>query len=179
FDALSTRLTAEALLYYSIGLWAFSAVRVVVSTFYALQDTRTPVRMAFIAVIANIGFGIILMRYLAHSGLALATSLSSMLNLVLLMLALKMKLGSMKWREMGSSIIKSTGCSIIMGGVLWISARLFLYPDGIGKMGMLPSLLGVMASGIVCYGVSSYLLRNPELHHLMNLVGRSVKDREP
>ena len=46
FDAKTTHLTAYALLYYSMGLWAFSAVRIVVSTFYALQDTKTPVRMA-------------------------------------------------------------------------------------------------------------------------------------
>ena len=45
FDLHSTRLTASALLYYSMGLWAFSAVRVVLNLFYALKDTRTPVRI--------------------------------------------------------------------------------------------------------------------------------------
>ncbi|MBW1834980.1 MAG: polysaccharide biosynthesis C-terminal domain-containing protein, partial [Deltaproteobacteria bacterium] len=63
-----------------MGLWAFSAVRILVSTFYALQDTKTPVKMAAISVVANIIFSIILMQYLGYRGLALATSLASMLN---------------------------------------------------------------------------------------------------
>ena len=77
FDAETTRLTAYALLFYAIGLWAFSAVRIVVSTYYAMQDTKTPVRMAIIAIIANIGLGIILMQWLSHGGLALANSIAN------------------------------------------------------------------------------------------------------
>jgi len=68
FDAETTRLTAVALLYYGIGLWAFSAVRIVVSTFYALQDTKTPVRMAVVSVIANIVLGVLLMGPLGPWG---------------------------------------------------------------------------------------------------------------
>jgi len=45
FDAASTVSTAQALLYYAVGLWAFSCIRVIVSAFYALQDTRTPVKI--------------------------------------------------------------------------------------------------------------------------------------
>jgi len=89
FDSETTRLTAYALLYYSIGLWAFSAVRIVVSTFYALQDTRTPVRAAVVSVCANIMLGVILMGPMGHGGLALSTSLASMLNLGLLVRALR------------------------------------------------------------------------------------------
>ena len=66
FDTETTRLTAYALLYYAIGLWAFSGVRIVVSAFYALQDTRTPVRMAVISVVAKIILSVILMQWLAH-----------------------------------------------------------------------------------------------------------------
>jgi putative peptidoglycan lipid II flippase len=48
FGSDATMLTAYALLYYAIGLWAFSAVRIVVATFFALQDTRTPAQTAII-----------------------------------------------------------------------------------------------------------------------------------
>ena len=82
FDAQATRLTSDALLYYALGLWAFSAVRIVVSTFYAMQDTRTPVKCATVAIAANILFGMALMGPMKHCGLALATSLASMVNLV-------------------------------------------------------------------------------------------------
>ncbi|OGP56738.1 MAG: murein biosynthesis integral membrane protein MurJ [Deltaproteobacteria bacterium RBG_13_49_15] len=178
FDARSTQLTAEALLYYSIGLWAFSAVRVVVSTFYALQDTRTPVRTAFIAVIANILFGVILMRFLNHGGLALATSLSSMLNLALLMWSLRVKLGSLKWREMGPSIMKSSFCSIIMGAVLWTSSVVFFSKKVSPGSGLLLGLIGTMTLGIMSYVILSYLLKNPELSHLFSMAQKSLKKGE-
>jgi len=81
FDIQTTRLTADALLYYALGLWAFSAVRIVVSTFYAMQDTRTPVISATISIAANILLGVALMGPMRHCGLALATALSSMVIL--------------------------------------------------------------------------------------------------
>ena len=76
FDTQTTALTASALLYYGIGLWAFSAVRIVVALFYALQDTRTPVKMAAISIIVNIILGIVLMWPLRHGGLALVHAIA-------------------------------------------------------------------------------------------------------
>ena len=61
FDPVTTRLTAEALLYYAVGLWAFSGVRIVVSAFYALQDTKTPVKIAVISLLVKH-----LLEYLAY-----------------------------------------------------------------------------------------------------------------
>ena len=128
FDAQATRLTAQALLYYSMGLWAFSAVRIVAVTFFALQDTRTPVRMAGISILANIALGVVLMKPLAHGGLALATSLASMLNLVLLIGALRTRLGSLGWKSIALSVCRSLVCSIVMGiGVQM--AVLFMVPN--------------------------------------------------
>jgi putative peptidoglycan lipid II flippase len=76
----ASRLTSQALLYYCIGLWAFAAVRLVAATFFALQDKRTPAYMGIIAIIFN-GMGVVLTKPLAHRGLALATTLASILNL--------------------------------------------------------------------------------------------------
>src|SRR5258706_5508433 len=54
FVAESTRLTARALLYYSMGLPAFAAVKLIVPAFYSTQDTRTPVRVAGLTLLANV-----------------------------------------------------------------------------------------------------------------------------
>src|ERR1044071_3274733 len=54
FNATSTGLTAWALPFFAIGLSAFSMVKIIVPAFYALQDTRTPVKIAFIAMLVNI-----------------------------------------------------------------------------------------------------------------------------
>ncbi len=53
FSTMAARLTADALLYYAVGLWAFATLRIVAATFYAQQDVRTPVRCAVISIVAN------------------------------------------------------------------------------------------------------------------------------
>lgn len=164
FDSVATRLTAQALLYYSIGLWAFSAVRIVAATFFALQDTRTPVKMASISIFINIIFGIVFMKPFAHGGLALATSLASILNLGLLLGALRSKLGFLGWKSIALSICRSLLCSLTMGIVVW-KVSLVMLPD---KNGSLPALLGgVIGSiviGLLIYGVGSFVIKSPELH---------------
>jgi len=173
FDAMTVRMTAVALLYYAVGLWAFSAVRIVVSTFYALQDTRTPVRMAAVSVVANIVLSVILMQGLQHGGLALATSLASMVNLALLLKALRNRLGRLGWEAVRRSIFKTAVCSAAMGLAVWGVAFLAV-PSGRDSAARL--LLGLVVSigaGLVSYGAFSYLARIPEFEMVLSLL-RSV-----
>ena len=79
--------TAQALAGYAVGLPAFSATRIAAQTFYALGDTRTPVIVGFVSVAANVVFALSLMWPLEHIGLALASSLSSYVNLARALLA--------------------------------------------------------------------------------------------
>ncbi|MFC1811949.1 murein biosynthesis integral membrane protein MurJ [Thermodesulfobacteriota bacterium] len=168
FDAETTRLTAHALLYYSVGLWAFSAVRIVVSTFYSLQDTTTPVYTAVVSVAANIVLGIVLMKTrLEHGGLALATSLASMLNLGLLVWALRGKLGSMGWRNITKSAGKTMICSAIMGVVVWAMKNHMIPPVGGSFPGLLFGLVASIGIGIILYGSFSFLLKSPELDNIL------------
>ena len=74
----------RSLMAYSLGLIPFILIKVLAPGFYARQDTRTPVRIAVIAMVANMVFNIMLVFPLAHAGLALATSLSATLNASLL-----------------------------------------------------------------------------------------------
>ena len=69
---------------YSLGLLPFIFIKVLAPGYFARQDTKTPVKIGIIAMVVNMGLNIILMIYLAHVGLALATALSAMLNAFLL-----------------------------------------------------------------------------------------------
>ena len=174
FNVLATQLTAQALLYYSLGLWAFSAVRIVAATFFALQDTRTPVKMAAISILANIVLGLILMGPLAHGGLALATSLSSILNLALLVNALRSKLGALGWRSIARSFCKTLVSSLAMGGVVW-SAGLIILPDNNpGLAQLLAGVAGCVAVGIGAYGAFSYVLKSSELQTVLHEIRKSI-----
>lgn len=76
--------SARALQAYSLGVLAFMLIKVLAPGFFARQDLKTPVRVAIICMVANMVMNLILIWPLKHVGLALATSLSSMLNAYLL-----------------------------------------------------------------------------------------------
>ena len=174
FDSETTRLTAYALLYYSIGLWAFSAVRIIVSTFYALQDTRTPVRAAVVSVCANIILGVILMGPMGHGGLALSTSLASMLNLGLLVRALRKKLGALGLKGITESACKTMICSGIMGAVVWATAFLIIPSEDGTLSGLFFGLMGSIVTGLVLYGSFSLLLKSKELKNVLAIAGKGI-----
>ncbi|MBS3755682.1 MAG: murein biosynthesis integral membrane protein MurJ [Desulfobacterales bacterium] len=172
FDLQSMQMTAYALFYYSVGLWAFSSVRIVVSTFYALQDTKTPVKMATYSIIANIALGVILMGPLGHGGLALATSLGSMLNFLLLSAVLQKRLGGLRWKKIVVSTGKTMINSIIMG--LGLVGWLALFPpDYAGaELHLLANVFAAVIAGIIIYGVCAAILQRDEFKAFFSTVKR-------
>src|SRR4029077_2764775 len=88
FVAESTRLTARALLYYSMGLPAFASAKLIVPAFYSTHDTRTPVRVAVITLFLNVLLNVIFLFFffttLSNGGPALATAMASYFNVSVL-----------------------------------------------------------------------------------------------
>ncbi|WP_422446865.1 murein biosynthesis integral membrane protein MurJ [Endozoicomonas sp. ALB091] len=80
-DVLMSAMSLQA---YSLGLIAFMLIKVLAPGYFARQDTKTPVKIAIIAMVANMAFNLILVFPLEHAGLALATTLSAFLNAGLL-----------------------------------------------------------------------------------------------
>ncbi len=169
FESETTRLTASALLYYGIGLWAFSAVRILTYTFYALKDTRTPVKVAFASITGNMVLGAVLMQSMQHNGLALALSLASMLHLALLTAALRRKMGALGWRAMAGSAARSGACAVIMGGVVWALSQKILTAGPGNTPALLTGLLLCVAAGVVVYGALAYFFKAPELEAMKQL----------
>jgi putative peptidoglycan lipid II flippase len=130
FDAAATHGVAIAVVAYAAGLWAFAAVRIVAATFYALQDTTTPVRAAAIAMAVNVALNLALIRPLGHGGLALATSLSAMLNLTLLVYALRTRLAGLALAALWPSLLRTCAAALLLGlGCAW-AATLPLWEGG-------------------------------------------------
>jgi putative peptidoglycan lipid II flippase len=170
FDAVSSTMTAEALLYFSTGLWAFASVRIVVSTFYALQDTKTPVKVGIISVIVNILLGLILMVPLKHGGLALAASLSSVLNLCLLVSFLSKKLKKIEWKNIVESVIKSVICSALMGMCLYFFLDISDITDKPVFSELIWIVIGGVLIGIVAYTAAAYFLKCQEVQEIAKTV---------
>lgn len=89
FTANDVLRSAESLRAYSAGLVAFMLIKVLAPGYFARQDTKTPVKIGVIAMVANMVFNLLLVWPLQHAGLALATSLSAWLNAGLLYLGLR------------------------------------------------------------------------------------------
>jgi putative peptidoglycan lipid II flippase len=105
FGPRDTDRTALALVMYCVGLPAFAAVGVLTRAFYALGDTRRPVQASFVSVALNLVLNLTLMGPLGHLGLALATSITSVVNLLQLTFYLRRRLG----RFEGSRMLATAG----------------------------------------------------------------------
>jgi putative peptidoglycan lipid II flippase len=175
FDAQTTRLTSMALLYYALGLWAFSAVRIVVSTFYALQDTRTPTLTATVSIVANLVLGMALMGPLKHGGVALATSVASMINLVLMVYMLRKKVGLIRWRPILTCCLKTIVASAIMAVVVVLICHLPVFEQSSpGGLRLLTTIAIAIGSGVTVFSVVARWLAISEWHLVMGLVKRSL-----
>jgi len=127
FVAESTRLTARALLYYALGLPAFAAVKLIVPAFYSTQDTRTPVRVAVITMLANILLNVVFLVYffakLKNGGPALASALAAYFNVFTLFVIFRLRFGRLGTRDIAASLAKIAVCASAMGVVCWGALR--------------------------------------------------------
>lgn len=175
FTAHSTAMTAQALLYYSLGLAGFAGVRIVVPTFYSLQDTKTPVKIAFVALVANAFLGAILMHPLKHGGLALATTLAAGINFALLVFLLGKKMGPIGFAKIFRSFLKSLGASVIMGAVAWTICRQGEWVQSGISLEKICLLLGAIILAILVYAGAGYLVGSEELHLVLGGIKRKIK----
>jgi putative peptidoglycan lipid II flippase len=176
FDAFSTDMTALALLCYTVGLWAFSGNRVMVSAFYALQDTKTPVKVAAVAMVAHLVFSLILMGPLKHGGLALALSSASTLHFCLLVFVLHRRLGLQTLKPVGITALKSVFASTVMGLALYTIHALWL--EGARASGLLlpaTQVAGLVVIGIILYFGTSRLLGCGELAYVMDILRPALR----
>jgi putative peptidoglycan lipid II flippase len=175
FTPLAARETSVALIYYSIGLCAFSAVRVAVNVLYAFQDTVTPMRLSVLGLVANMVFAVALMGPMRHGGLALATTLASFFHLALLGVCLRRRLGSLAGRAILVSFMKTALASLAMGGLVLVLARwLPLVGDHPLRVRVVSLALCVFA-GAAVFAAAAWLLKSPELTALAGLVRGRMK----
>lgn len=176
FSATDTQGTAAALLAYAVGLWAFAGSRIIVAAFHSLQDTKTPAVTAVIAMLVNIGLAVILMKPFAHAGLALATALSAMVNIGVLIVILTHRVGGIDWRAVGRSLGRAglatlpvvLACVWIDGLAVWHRAD-----EWIAKGIMLTVGIGLSVTGYI--GIQA-LLRSEELDVLWRMVQRKIPE---
>lgn len=174
FTYEATLSASQALLGYAIGLWAVGGVRITAPTFYAMQDTKTPVIIAFFAFIVNALLGYILgfTLDLKHTGLALASSIASIFNFSLLLFALNKRVGMIDLKKTLIYCLKISAASLIMGVLAWkISTFSEWSESGISfeKAGIF--LASVIGGAAVYFGLAK-VLKVEELSFLFGMIKR-------
>jgi putative peptidoglycan lipid II flippase len=176
FEASHTAMTYRALLYYALGLWAFSGIRVMLPAFYALQDTKTPVKIGIAAIFANLVFSLLLMRRLEHGGLAFALSLASTLQFALLVFLFKRKIKIWDLGPILLSVGKSLLATIVMGlGIGYIYYGWWMPNPELGRWCQAASLVGFVLVGALIYFVVARILGCPELSSVLGMVKPLLK----
>ncbi len=182
FDVSSSAATAWVLLFYSMGLPAFAGLKIITQGFYSCQDTRTPVKVGFCAMLLNLVLNLTvvytpwLRENLREGGLALTTSLAAFLNMGVLYYLLWRRLGGMRGREMASFLARLGIASIFMGGacglcLAFLQAR--LAGEGLGEKLL---LVGVpMTVALLAFLGAALLLKIGEVKQILQALIYSKK----
>lgn len=165
FDSQAISMTSNALFYYSIGMLGFGMRDIISRAFYSLQDTKTPMINAAIAMAMNIVLNIILSKFMGIGGLALATSISAIFCTVLLFINFRKKIGPFGMKNIAISFIKVSCASIVMG----VIARL-LYDILIKNIGANLALIVAIIIGAVVYFVMIYFMKIDEVDSMIEAV---------
>ncbi|HMK61822.1 MAG TPA: murein biosynthesis integral membrane protein MurJ [Dissulfurispiraceae bacterium] len=177
FGRAATTGTADALVFYSVGIWAIVGVRTLNATFYSMQDTRTPFKIMVCGVLLNILCSVGLMGPLQYNGLAFANSIAAMFNFILLFYFLRMKLGGVGTKRIISSFFKTCISAGAMGICGWFATRgeLWTMSGNSGKKAIMLTVVIIGCLGI--YFVVASLFRSEEMGYLIRKIREKISKR--
>ena len=153
FQAHDVMMSERSLMAYALGMPAFMLVKMLASGFYSRQDIKTPVKVAVMAVVLNVILNALLIKPLAHAGLALATSLSSWFNAVLLLILIVRSQAYVPQHAWWLHGVRSVLATASMAALLWWQSppiQQWLAWSAMQRAWHLGALLAV---GILCYAL--------------------------
>ena len=175
FTLANMDVTADALVFYCIGLLGYGAQHALNRGFYAIQDTKSPVAINVGVIILNIALSIILSKVLGYRGLALAYSIAGLVSIAALLWGLNRKVGRLGGKRMLISCIKSLVSSSIMGIAVYFTAKsLENIWDMSLKTAQITEVCVAVAVGVAVYAVMAYVLKMEEMHEALKIVRRKV-----
>jgi putative peptidoglycan lipid II flippase len=154
--------TARALAWQGAGVWAIGTVRVVVPFFHAHGDTRTPVLASALNLVVFAALGVALSGPMLHAGIAAAISAAGAVQLAMLVVMLRRKMGPLGLRDVAVSALRTGAASAAMAVAAWGIARMGRWDDGadLRDYALLAAALG---AGALAYLAAARAMRAPEL----------------
>jgi putative peptidoglycan lipid II flippase len=176
FGSGSTPQVAVALACLAPGLVAFSSVNILARAFYALGDTKTPMRISVFCLIVNLLFAVLLVQPYGAAGLGLANTATSFLNLWLLWYTLRRKLGRLELGQLRNSLLALVPCALLSGFLAWWLSG--LWASHLGHDGFLlklGSVFGPMVAAAGFYWMTAWWLGIPAARDFANLLVNRLK----
>jgi putative peptidoglycan lipid II flippase len=168
FTGTSTDAVAFALQFYALGLFAHASIEIITRAFYALHDTRTPVAVGVVAISGNILLSLALVQTsLDFGGLALANSLATIAEMMVLLWLVCGRLGDIDEWGITTSLIRVGLATLLMAAaVTWLERS-------VETQGLVSLVSGAMLGGLI-YVLATFLLGSPEIRSLGQLVRKRI-----
>jgi putative peptidoglycan lipid II flippase len=172
FDPATTDATAGALAAFAIGLPAYVLIKALTPGYFAREDTKTPVKIAVVAMIANVGLALMLMQVLAHVGIALATAISAWFNAGALGIIL-VRRGHLAFdRRLRRCLPRLLVATAAMAAAIWWGAGLLSGPLAGGEARRIVALVVLVSAGGGLFGVLAIATGAVRLKDLRSAMSR-------
>ncbi len=184
FGAEDTRATAYILIAYAVGLAPYSSIKMVAPAFYALDRPRVPMCASIVAVLVNVTFNALTYRKLGAVGLATGTALGAIANITILIVSLRVLIGSMRGQGLLPAATRIVTASVLTGGVAfglwwavdrgWAGVGEGFWITGLGRV---LRLLVPAGAGVAVYVAACRVLRLQEIAELTGPLARRLRRR--
>lgn len=158
FTTADANAMASLLALFVIGMPFFSVNNLTIRAFYSVKDTATPVKVAAIDFVVNLGLSLVLMRSLGVAGLVIASTTAIIVHTVLLKLALARRIPEMTFASLGPAfgkILVATGGMSAVLAVAWWAVRVHVT----GRLADVIAVVGLIPAGVAVYGALLWALR--------------------
>jgi putative peptidoglycan lipid II flippase len=176
FDTHDTMMTSQALFFYAIGIIALGVNFVLIRVFYAIHDAITPMVSTIIGVLFHILLNFILIKYLAHAGIALSTSIAHIFTNFILFWVLRYKIGHIGTKQILNSFWKMLFASLPAVLLCFLISRYIESTLDISKIEFqILQVATAITLGLISYLIILWLLKADELKMIIELIKSKFK----
>ena len=178
FLPTDTVAVAGALQFYALGLLGYSVVRIASPAFYAFGESRTPVTISFVTVLANAGLNFALVHAMGYRGLALGTSIAALLNAALLLVMLRKRLAGIEGGAIGNALARIAAATALMGlATVGADRLLATYLPGPGVVAQAVRLGATIGVSLAVLAAAAHVLRVPQFAEAVSSITRRLRRR--
>ena len=172
FTPQATKITANMLAFFSLGIPAMTAWQIATRTFYSLKDSITPLKVGFIQIGIEISLLLTLPKLVGYKGLPLATAISISIGFLLLWALLCVKLPELREANISSTFFKAVVMCLLEGVFIYITSKFIWTGQKLNWKKEMTFTVIIGGIGFLFYFFIGYILRYPEIEHIIKSKGQ-------